>query len=247
MLERASGSGLSEKTVFSVFLEHYRRAHGAKRVVEKTPWHLRGMDELVRWFPDCRIIWIVRDGRGSVRSLQKVKWASSDTRVLARQWARNMAFGKAFSRDAGDRLAVVHYEKLLADPSGELSRLCAHLNVEFRPEMLDASQGTNVIKPNEVAHKIKVNSPVDASRAEAWKSELSPEDQAIMGPIMNETLRSLGYSADPAPTTFETWRARILGLTVMVRLQRVLYDLHRRLFGPRIGRNEAAHARTQAL
>lgn len=242
----AGGRALDERIVFSVALEHFRRAHGARRVVEKTPWHLRGMDRLVAWFPDCRIIWIIRDGRACVRSLQKVKWASNDTRVLARQWVRNMAFGRVLSGPAGDRLATVRYEDLIASPERELTRLCAHLGVALDPAMLDTSQGTNVIKPNETAHKIKVNTPVDASRAEAWRTELSPGDLAMMGPIMNETLAALGYPTEPAPVTFETWRARLLGSAPAVRLQSRLYDLHRRLVGPRIGHHEAANAGREA-
>ncbi|HHB81630.1 MAG TPA: sulfotransferase, partial [Aliiroseovarius sp.] len=220
MLTRAAdGRPLDERIVFSVALEHFRRAHGAHRVVEKTPWHLRGMDRLVSWFPDCRIVWIVRDGRACVRSLQKVKGAPNDARVLARQWARNMAFGRVLSEQAGDRLATVRYEDLIADPERELTRLCDHLGVALDPAMLDTSRGTNVIKPNETAHKTKVNTPVDASRAEAWRTELSARDLADMAPIMNETLAALGYPTEPVPATFETQRARLLGTAPAVHLQ----------------------------
>jgi len=54
---------LSEATVFQTVLECFRAADGKPRLLEKTPWHLRGMDDLFEWFPDARILWIMRDGR----------------------------------------------------------------------------------------------------------------------------------------------------------------------------------------
>jgi len=242
MLIQASNGKLDEKTVFSVLLEHYRIAHEAKRVGEKTPWHLRGIDKLVRWFPDCHIIWIIRDGRACVRSLQKVKWASSDAEVLARQWTRNMAFGEVFAKEAGSRLTTVRYEALIEDPETELARLCDHIGVDLDPAMLDTSQGTTVIKPNEIDHKIKVTTPVDSSRAEAWRTELAAEDLEKIGPIMNETLAALGYPVDPAPVTLQTWRGRLDRRAFMVRLQSVLVDWKRRLLGVPVGRHVRANS-----
>lgn len=237
-LRAAAGDGsVDERTLFAALLEDYRAAHGAARVVEKTPLHVRHMDELSAWFPDCRIVWIVRDGRACIRSLQKVAWASSDAPRLARQWVRNMALGAALAPAAGPRLMTVRYEALIADPETELARLCAHLGVEPAPGMAETARGTTVIKPTETSWKGKVTTPIDASRAEAWRHELSPEDLARVGPIMNDTLARLGYPTDPVRPTLETWRGRAATLPPVVRAQRWLFDRHRRVFGPRIGRH----------
>ncbi|MBE9637076.1 sulfotransferase family protein [Salipiger mangrovisoli] len=240
----SAGAPLDENTVFATLLEHYRRAHGATRVVEKTPLHLRHLDELVDWFPDCRIIWIIRDGRACVRSLQKVDWATGDAATLARQWVRNISFGNTFAAQAGARLTTVRYEALLADPATELARLCAHIGVEPVAEMLDTGGGTTVIKPQEMSWKGKVNTPVDASRADAWRRELTPEDLAKVSPIMNDTLRALGYPTDPVASTLETWRGRLYTLKPAVRLQRMIFDRRARMFGPQIGRNAAKKGKT---
>ena len=78
--------------MFAVLLASFAAASGARRVVEKTPLHLRHIDTIRAWFPDAQLVWILRDGRACVASLRKMPWASDNPAVLAAQWVRNMAF-----------------------------------------------------------------------------------------------------------------------------------------------------------
>ena len=53
----------SERGVFLAMLGLYAEAKGVTRTGEKTPAHVREVGTLLEWFPDARVVHMVRDPR----------------------------------------------------------------------------------------------------------------------------------------------------------------------------------------
>ena len=189
---------LTEAHVFAVLLASFAKANGARRVAEKTPLHIRHIDEIRAWYPDAKIVWIIRDGRACIASLLKLPWGAGTPRVMAAEWVRNMAFAQASEARAGPALLRVHFEALTADPVAEMNRIQGFLGLDQSAAVHDHTLGTDIVKPFERSWKENVGKPIIAGRAEAWRSELTPAARKVLSGIMDTTLQRLGYTAEGA-------------------------------------------------
>lgn len=204
---------LTERTVFETVLEAFRAADGKPRLLEKTPLHLRHLDEIFAWFPDARIVWIMRDGRACIASLRKVDWASNDPVLLARQWVRNVSYGLAQRDLRPGQVHMIHYEALIADAPAEMAPLLEFLDLSPSDAVFDHAREVRTVKPTETSWKGNVGRPLMSDRAEAWRKELPadvlPRLDAIMGPM----LARFGYgpASDAAAPGWRTTLERMRG------------------------------------
>jgi Sulfotransferase family len=217
-------------TVLSAFLARSAKA----RVVEKTPVHIRHIDDILACLPDARIIWIQRDGRACIASLRKVDWATHDVVALSRQWTRNMGFGQLALRQHPAAILTTRYEDLTADPETEMTRILNWLGEPFSPATLDASQQVTTISKAEEGWKANVRKPILSDRAMAWQQELSAEQIAAANVIMGPMLRQLGYQVDgTAGQRLETWRQALQNSAPGVALQKMMFNrMARKRFAP---------------
>ena len=120
---------------------------------EKTPAHIRWADTLMAWYPDARIVHMVRDPRGVYRSELRRRTASPGSqpyRWLVRVPPLMRAFVLRDRRGLGGRRGgpppslrrypahylAVRFEDLVRTPDTEIDRVCAFLGV--RPGAGDA-------------------------------------------------------------------------------------------------------------
>jgi len=198
---------LTEASVFQTVLECFRAADGKPRLLEKTPWHLRGLDDLFEWFPDARIVWIMRDGRACVASLMKVPWATSNPIVLARQWVRNISIGKMLRDERPDQVHMVHYEDLIGVPHPVMGPLMTFLGVDPSEDIFEHDREVRTVKPTETWWKENIGRPLMSGRAEAWRRELDPKLIAQLDMIMGPMLEEFGY--DVTEPQQPNWRAAL--------------------------------------
>jgi hypothetical protein len=195
--ELAGIGTLDAPAVFATVLDMFRRRQDKPRVLEKSPVHIRHIRELLTWFPDARILWIVRDGRACVSSLMQVKWASSDPTVLGRGWVRNMAFALQAEREAPASIKRVSYEGLVAEPEAVIRDVEAFVRVSHDGAVLDHNRKVETVSKFEMGWKRRASEPILAARAEAWRSELSHEARQRLAIVMNPMLERLGYTGEP--------------------------------------------------
>ena len=123
--------------------------------VEKTPMHLYFIEEIQKLIPDAVFIHIVRNGMDVVPSLVKAtqenhkKWASVmgwrrlsgwkgySIEEAIQRWNTDFSISQKYQRIPGH--LIVKYEELILNPEAVSKSLCEELEIEFNPEMLDAS------------------------------------------------------------------------------------------------------------
>jgi hypothetical protein len=119
---------------FDRFFAAYLERRGKQRWVEKTGSNAYCFAEILRRWPEARMVHIVRDGRDVVCSLLQ---READAYHAASHWAYNVAAGLAWRGHPA--YLEVKYESLVREPRATLKRVCRHLGVAFEPGMLAAT------------------------------------------------------------------------------------------------------------
>lgn len=205
--------------VFLAVLRHYARRANCRYVAEKTPNYMDHAEYLIGWFPDAPIIWLIRDGRDVVPSLQKVPWTHSSVRRHSLTWVKqNQRMGELAKKHSS--ILLVKYEDLLLNPESELRRIHEHLSIPYCESQLVAQEQSAAIPEWEKPWKSNASSVVDASRAYAWKKNAIAGDLEAMESIMHDTLEQYGYPSSP-----NKWgRVRFLKHWPINKLLYLLYE-----------------------
>ncbi|RIK67300.1 MAG: sulfotransferase [Planctomycetota bacterium] len=181
--------------LFRAMMEAYALRHGKARSAEKSCNHLFNVDEILRNYPNAKIICIMRDGRDVCRSIKNVPWGSHIPWAgLCRQWNWNAHEAlKVQRRLPPDVFTIVRYEDLMLEPERELRRLCAFIGETFEPAQLEHGTGTDVIPEYELGWKGKARNKPDPARVAAWRRNETPEHIAMLNQYMGPALRAWGY------------------------------------------------------
>ena len=193
---------------FRALLDFYARAQGKARGGEKTPQHALVARTLLDWYPDARLLHIVRDPRDVVASLKRMPWGSGSRLADARLWSACVAAAAACADDPrhGPRCLLVRYETLIAEPGPELARVCAFLGEPFVPAMVASDPGAKAQKSDRWWFD-RARGGVETTRVERWRQELAPAEIAVIEWVAGAALARYGY-APAAPPASSALRAR---------------------------------------
>jgi len=132
--------------VYALFASRCGKPHATWG--DKNNYYLEHITALKAIYPEARFIHIVRDGRDVACSYRETMSRESDSPYrpelpvsideISRKWSRDirMIQGQLAYLAREDKLET-RYEDLVADPAGELARICAWLGVPFAASMLD--------------------------------------------------------------------------------------------------------------
>jgi Sulfotransferase family len=192
------------------FYRLYAARYGKPRWGDKTPPYGQCMDRIGRCLPEAHFIHIVRDGRDVALSLRQVWFAPGhDIELLARYWRDCVETTHRLARRCAHYLEL-RLDDLVADPPGELRRICEFLRLDFDPAMEryhlharqrlgeitdrhDAEGRLIVTKAQRLAQHARTSQPPDPGRLGRWKSELPPDERARFEAVAGPLLRRLGY------------------------------------------------------
>ena len=186
---------------FRSYARWLMRLHGDGDLVyvEKNAMNALAMGYLRRIYPDARFVHIIRDGRDVVVSMrdraelgstvesyfiapeQRAEYES--THVVRRTaWAWRLLTESA--RSGGQKLPreqylELRYETLIAEPDGEIDRLCDFLGIGNAKSRRLGRQAAQRGHPNSIGR---------------WQTELSVEDLATVDAEAGSLLRGLGYT-----------------------------------------------------
>jgi sulfotransferase family protein/glycosyl transferase family 4 len=196
------------------FYRLYAAARGKSRWGDKTPTYGQLVPEVLDVLPEAHFVHIVRDGRDVALSFRKTWFSPTrDVAGLARHWAdqirttREQAAGRACYTE-------VRYEDLLAAPADTLRRICAAIDLDYDPAMLDYHRtaavrlgelrdrvlpdGVTVISQQDRLDNHRFTSrPPDRARAGRWRGEMTRAEQGAFATQAGELLSELGYDSAP--------------------------------------------------
>ena len=171
--------------------------HGGAVLLLKRTANNRRIPALLTAFPESRCIVLWRDGRAVTASLlnvdwwmdHQVWWANSQSprqmgldragmvRLAAQNWVQEVdSIRRGLAHARSGQQIHVRYEDLLSKPQQTLSYLFGHIGLQLPTEFTDAI-GTLGLRP----------------AGESWRRTLSIDEQAIVGAVSEQHLKSLGY------------------------------------------------------
>jgi len=190
----------------AALLAPHRQATGKPRVAEKTPGNVFWFGPLHHLFPDSPLVHVIRDGRDVVASLLGIDWRgpdgqpvpfTRDARAAAEYWVASVRAGRqAAARDPGlaGRYVEVRYERLVADPEGELRRLLAFVGEPWDDAVLRHQDFDRDLAGETSAEQVR--RPVNGSAVGRWRRDLSPGQLEVVRDVAGGLLLELGYGAD---------------------------------------------------
>ncbi len=202
---RLLASDRTERGFFSVLLRVFADHKRRPIMGEKTPAHLAWAETLLEWFPNGRIIHMMRDPRAVYASELRrrmddpgsfpYRWLAWSPRLLRTfvlgevswAWARAEAQHRALERTEPDRYRIVRFEDLVRDPVATLDGICRFLGVEFEPTMLAQRVTSKGMTMGQAGF--------DAVAAERWRRSISPGEEAWFEHALGRRMRRLGYRA----------------------------------------------------
>lgn len=166
---------------------------GVRMVGEKSPRHLLYYPNVLRHYPEAKILLIYRDGRAVASSLCKVPWAPDDLYLNFRAWLRHFEASRKLLADQAVPVYVIRYEEFVAEPERVLRGTTEFLGVDYIPEIATGSGNLEGIHPEEVSWKMRAAEPITMSRAQKWREELAPGQIRLIESWGKDTLAALGY------------------------------------------------------
>jgi len=148
--------------------------HGQRRWGDKTPKYSMYAARMADLFPEGLFIHMIRDARDVYLSMKLANWFEGSLRRICNYWNGTTGPALELRTICPERYLEFHYEQLIADPEGQLRRLCRFLGEEFEPDMLNFYENAgSEIAPWEKSLHSKTQRPPKAMDAGRWARELS--------------------------------------------------------------------------
>lgn len=199
------------RTPYQTVLRAWAHHHGKARWGEKTPGNLFYVDHILDMFPDARFVYVVRDPRAGVASMQKVSFFPDDVVFNALSRRKHWRAGHQYLEravPAAQRLTL-RYEDLVQEPERYVRQLCTFVGERFEPAMLSFYQDANQYMKTGAATRYNqaATKPISSDRIRGWTRQLTAADVAVVETICTPEMREFGYEptqkAPPVRTLLE--------------------------------------------
>jgi len=181
-------------SALGIVFRSYAERFGKQRWGDKRPQHHRSVVAIRAMFPDAKFIHIVRDGRDCVASLKQVPWWTKDSIHAMALWTAAIDRGRRSGQRLGPGCYLeLRYEDLVADPEGEIRKVCDFLGEEFEPAMLEPHKVVAQAVPERKTWHGNTGSAISASSVGSHAQVLEPWELRLMNFVAGRRLRALGY------------------------------------------------------
>lgn len=202
MERRLLATERNERGLFVAFLRAYADGRGRPIIGEKTPAHIAYVDTLLEWFPQGRVVHMLRDPRAVyVSDLRRRRgklrkpysWFARVPGLLplmilvqtAWVWRNAVRRRRAYLKRFPDRYRVVRFEDLVRAPDATLRELYAFLGVEMPQDATDVSVVSSGFRRGEHG--------LDAGAADRWREHIGAPSRRLLELVLRRPMREVGY------------------------------------------------------
>ena len=224
------------ENIFRAVLTAYLERTGKARVGEKSPSHVRYIGTLLEWFPDARILIMLRDPRAVVSSqletpyvqeritetsLRRGHFVASRMREIVRyadDWST--IFENLLPQWEKDpRTRILAYEALVHEPETQVRSVCDFLGETYEDCMLTGRREASVPTPAGTtssfqleqwrrSHHAQTLRPVSTDSLDKWNQSLSKLEVEIVEARCIDGMRERGYQ--PSTSAAKRFEGQLL-------------------------------------
>jgi hypothetical protein len=208
------------RSVLDGLMRTYAVAQGKARRGEKTPDHYRHIGTLVEWFPDCRILFVVRDPRAVLASWLTLDrpWARVPSTEVVTGWCNSAREALRWSADP--RVYPLEYEDLVTSPGAVLDEVFAFLELEPTSDLHRDGSGAS-------HHgRYDPRGPVRSEGLDRWRRVLLPTELTFVESRARSEMIEFGY--EPVVRVAASDRARARAARIGGRAARGSREVKRR-------------------
>jgi hypothetical protein len=179
--------------IFNAIMVVWMRKTDKRLWAEKTPHNVFYYDTILNFFPNAKIIHIVRDGRDVALSFLKARFGPKSAYTAGLHWSRYLKQVQIMKSHIEIRnFHEVKYEALLAQPANVLTGICDFIGISYDSRMLNFYE--NKTKYMTDSRNLKnLNKPLMTSNAGKWVADMSPHDQKLFESVAGDCLVKHGY------------------------------------------------------
>ncbi|MCB9194911.1 MAG: sulfotransferase [Flavobacteriales bacterium] len=173
------------------FIVHIYKSYNmdAIRIGDKTPFLVYYLDLVKAIFPNCKVVYLIRDGRAVVNSYVNSRGYEIDKAINRWKISVNSFLNSRLSKSGS--AIVVRYEDFILNTRENLSNICEFINIPFiegmiTPEFVDMGD-TNL------DHHANVKNTLNVKSIEKWKEELSDADISKINQELQTELKIFNY------------------------------------------------------
>ena len=181
-----------------VALDAWTKKEGKETWGEKTPKNLFYVDKIYEMMPDARFIYIIRDPRAVVNSMNRFARFVDDSILNAFNWLQAAEYGYQLlmrSVPSEKRLSI-KYEHLVSDVEGTTRRICTFLDEPFEDEMLAfymKSRGDLHPNAGQLGGVDTLTQPISTVSVDKWRDQLQARDIALVEAVCADAMQVHGY------------------------------------------------------
>ncbi len=181
-----------------------------KLIGEKTPEHAMTLPVLNKYFPNCKVVQIIRDGRDVAVSgwFHNIRFSGDKFKqnfpdmptyiryLIQHHWLPYINQARAFGKQFPDRYFELKYEDLHADAPDVTTRLFQFLGVDANEtavqQCLEAASFKNLAKGRKGGEEDR-GSFFRKGVTGDWKNHFDEKSEAVFMELGGAMLRELGY------------------------------------------------------
>ena len=185
--------------VVAAFYLAYAQSKGKSRWGDKDPGNMSRIHLINLWFPDSRVLHIVRDGRDACLSHTRQSFGFDHVLTCADAWREQVEWVRRIGLILGpQRYMEIRYEDLLRSPEETLRDVCSFLALDYSNRMLKYYERVDESIPASKRHIWPlIDRPVQRGNAGRWKSEMSDGLRLCFEKRAGPLLEELGYEVLP--------------------------------------------------
>ena len=169
----------------------YKKQFSGKVFIEKTPHHAMMLSKLLKWFPNSKFVFLVRDCRDAFLSALRNPLVGDRTMESYAQTWRSCIL-ELEKNQHRDNVHKIYYEQLCLDPKTIVKELTGFLEIDFCNMQIDHRVFGNTTISDAPGHK-RLRSAISARTVGEWRTMLDKNDLYTFEDIGGSLSRALGY------------------------------------------------------
>ena len=237
------------REVMAAAFKSFAELTGAAVWGDKTPSYTQKHALLHEIWPECRIVFMERDGRDVYSSVRDLPFGPNTPAAAARAWVQAVESRRAAELMYPGRVMSVRYEDLTRNPTSTVATVANFLCLATRSESpATRSREGERVDDSRASWFPKLRDKVDTSSVCRWRADMSADEVAKYMAVAAAHLGDLGYpdaspgawaSTSAAETARQNGREIALRARNFVRLRlieergrEISYVLRRKLGNP---------------